>query len=634
MPNPLSALTAIKKMFSPLERAVVGHKLETMPSAQWASYIKANAPKSAKKEAIAVKLDELLARQPKVTKQEIVQHIRDNSPKINTRVLKNDPYSAADISSHRNIEPNDSGGYRYIDDSGDVAHESWGTDAMVDYLNRTEGAKFGEYTLPGGENYQEMLLSLPRNKSQGVIRKQNSYEITDPATGMPVATGQMPMSARMVENLNNNPNWVVREFEQVNPNDVRRDTSNFYSSHYDEPNIVAHMRMNDRPTAEGKKALFLEELQSDWAQKGRGKGFKDTPRAPYVEDTGDWTALGLKKAIEHAVERGHDSVAWTTGAQQADRYGLAKQIDSIHHNVNPDGTYSFSAIKNGRVVASKEGLTPDELAEHLGQGVAAKIMKSEGNSSPSGTSVGWQAEPSIYGAVDTVAPQYKTMSGLDLNVGGEGMRGYYDQIVPQTANDILKSMGVAERVKPIGVQLDDNVSQHMGFDITPEMREKVMNEGLPAFASGGRVEYDLPKAMEGVELKYYAPPVSERRAMHQEREESNQDILDKILNRLQFNASGTGNKYAKGLSGTLSYTHPIDEDNLLKLAISGHAYKGDGWSDKDIDSGDIRYIHKFAVGGEVEANDVDYDSMYEFKKNEPAFAEGGEVDYDAMYEFR
>lgn len=578
MPNPVGALTKIKKMHSPLEKAVAAHKLESMPSAQWSAYIKANAPKSAKKEALAVKLDELLARQPKVTKAEIVQHIKDNSPKIKTKLLKDKPYTAGDIDSHVNIEPNGSGGYRYIDDNGDVVHESWGTDAMVDYLNSTEGAKYGEHVLPGGQNYQEMLLSLPRNQSQAIIRNQKVYEIKD-ANGQLLATGQLPMSPRTQAKLNNNPDWVVREFEQPNPNDLRRDPANFQSGHYDESNLLAHMRMNDRPTAEGKRALFLEELQSDWAQQGRREGFltpdlhierraeikaemdalaneaaamrergespddihqrmrqldaalrdiptpKGIPRAPYVEDTGDWTGLGLKKAIEHAVEQGHDSIAWTTGAQQADRYNLSKQIDSIHHNVNPDGTYSFSAVKDGREVISKENLTPDELADHLGKDVAGKIVKGEGGSSPSGTSVGWQPESSIYGEIDDVAPEYKTLSGLDLEVGGEGMRGYYDQIVPQTANDILKSMGVTERVKPIGVQLHPNqiasqyesmgltgrnpgdiikpanISEQMGFQITPEIRDYVLNQGLPAFAGGGIVKA-VGKGLRGMAEKY------------------------------------------------------------------------------------------------------------------------------------
>ena len=609
MPSPVGALTKIKKMFSPLEKAVAAHKLESMPSAQWQAYIKANAPKSAKKEALAVKLDELLARQPKVTKAEIVQHIKDNSPKIKTKLLKDKPYTAGDIDSHVNIEPNGSGGYRYIDDNGDVVHESWGTDAMVDYLNSTEGAKYGEHVLPGGQNYQEMLLSLPRNQSQAIIRNQKVYEIKD-ANGQLLATGQLPMSPRTQAKLNNNPDWVVREFEQPNPNDLRRDPANFQSGHYDDPNILAHMRMNDRPTAEGKKALFLEELQSDWAQKGRKEGFltpdlhierraeikaemdalgkeatamrergestvdirqrmsqlddalrdiptpKGIPRAPYVEDTGDWTGLGLKKAIEHAVEQGHDSIAWTTGAQQADRYSLSKQIDRIDHNLNDDGTYSFSAIKNGQEVISKENLTHDELADHLGKDVAEKIVKGEGTAPASVDR--WEAEPSIYGEAEA-PPPYRSLSGLDLEVGGEGMRGYYDQIVPQTANDILKSMGVTERVKPIGIgkelasphagtnyEIRDSagdlwnthrnaedaqqyVDQQMsnpafiekgltlsvnpiepkyrptsiqqGFDITPEIRDYVLNQGLPAFAGGGIVKA-AGKGLRGLAEKY------------------------------------------------------------------------------------------------------------------------------------
>jgi hypothetical protein len=382
------------------------------------------------------------------------------------------------------------------------------------------------------------------------------------------------MSPRTQAKLNNNPDWVVREFEQPNPNDLRRDPANFQSGHYDDPNILAHMRMNDRPTAEGKRALFLEELQSDWAQQGRKQGFdtgvsikydpgvdayraydtkgnminlrvgnesfsalnseqavrdalanskfsKGIPRAPYVEDTGDWTALGLKKAIEHAVEQGHDSVAWTTGAQQADRYNLSKQISEVRSNKNTDGNYSIQIKRNPSDTTwehLKSNVDESELSDHLGKDLANKIIERNGGE----------------------------FSGVDLRVGGEGMRGYYDQIVPQTANDILKSMGVTERVKPIGIgkelasphagtnyEIRDSagdlwnthrnaedaqqyVDQQMsnpafiekgltlsvnpiepkyrptsiqqGFDITPEIRDYVLNQGLPAFAGGGIVK--------------------------------------------------------------------------------------------------------------------------------------------------
>jgi len=43
----------------------------------------------------------------------------------------------------------------------------------------------------------------------------------------------------------------------------------------DDVNNIFHIRTTDRITPEGEKILFVEELQSDWAQKGRKKGFRN-----------------------------------------------------------------------------------------------------------------------------------------------------------------------------------------------------------------------------------------------------------------------------------------------------------------------------------------------------------------------
>ena len=48
----------------------------------------------------------------------------------------------------------------------------------------------------------------------------------------------------------------------------------FQSGHFDEPNILAHVRFNEREV-NGERVLFIEEIQSDWAQKGKKKGFND-----------------------------------------------------------------------------------------------------------------------------------------------------------------------------------------------------------------------------------------------------------------------------------------------------------------------------------------------------------------------
>ena len=48
------------------------------------------------------------------------------------------------------------------------------------------------------------------------------------------------------------------------------------STHFDDDvNNIFHIRTTDRDGPEGEKVLFVEEIQSDWAQSGRNYGFKD-----------------------------------------------------------------------------------------------------------------------------------------------------------------------------------------------------------------------------------------------------------------------------------------------------------------------------------------------------------------------
>ena len=90
--------------------------------------------------------------------------------------------------------------------------------------------------------------------------------------------------------------------------------------------------------------LFVEEVQSDWHQRGdkryksqqigpeiitddvisTGKG--TIPDAPFKQS---WPMLAMKRVIRIAAEEGFDRVAWTTGEQQADRYDLRRYIYAI-----------------------------------------------------------------------------------------------------------------------------------------------------------------------------------------------------------------------------------------------------------------------------------------------------------------
>lgn len=79
----------------------------------------------------------------------------------------------------------------------------------------------------------------------------------------------------------------------------------------------AHMRWSVLPL-EGGRTLFIHELQSDWAQRGRKNEWKGAyKRAPLVTETEYWTTFLLRRAMALAVELECDQVSWINGAAMA-----------------------------------------------------------------------------------------------------------------------------------------------------------------------------------------------------------------------------------------------------------------------------------------------------------------------------
>jgi hypothetical protein len=77
-------------------------------------------------------------------------------------------------------------------------------------------------------------------------------------------------------------------------------------------------------------------------------------------------------------------------------------------------------------------------------------------------------------------------TGLDLKVGGEGMKGFYDKILPDYMNKFGKKWGVKvgeteiSTYHPTQNVLGTTVKVH-SFDITPSMRESAIKSGFPLF---------------------------------------------------------------------------------------------------------------------------------------------------------
>ena len=141
-------------------------------------------------------------------------------------------------------------------------------------------AQHQEYTQPGGDNYREILLSLPRfegdpdratimlsdaDQQELLVLQQRKAAMDNQPPGV-IDPGFM-MTQKDLDRL--------RELEQAarTVEGKKRELLGFRGGHYSERNLVVHARVSDRTDNNGKKVLYIEELQSDWGQRGRDDGF-------------------------------------------------------------------------------------------------------------------------------------------------------------------------------------------------------------------------------------------------------------------------------------------------------------------------------------------------------------------------
>ena len=71
------------------------------------------------------------------------------------------------------------------------------------------------------------------------------------------------------------------------------------------------------------------------------------------------------------------------------------------------------------------------------------------------------------------------IKGKDFTVGGKGMEGFYDQMLPAFLNDYGKKWGV--KVGTYDLPAGEKMIPVHSFDITPQMREDIVGKGQPLY---------------------------------------------------------------------------------------------------------------------------------------------------------
>ena len=348
--------------------------------------------------------------------------------------------------------------------------------------------KFAQHTLPGGGNYRELLLTLPHTEkikedegTEGLAKElyhKNYSELTEDE------------KAHLLR--------VYRRRQAGPP---------FTGGHFDEPNVLVHVRFNEREDSDGNLVLFIEEIQSDWHQEGRKKGYegllteKDIEVKfipPTVPEGGDpsvypgfwesfdkrtgemitrhpgsmkeagvveealaigkqieerkipdapfkktWHELALKRMLRYATENGFSKLAWTTGEQQANRYDLSKQISRVRYDDQRNlVAYDF----DGREVIVRHLDSDEQLEDYIGKEPAKKLLEKE-LIVPKTEHRG--------GGLTVKEASYRELTGLDLKVGGEGMKGFYDKMVPRFLNKYVKKWG--SKVEEVGLRISPSL---------------------------------------------------------------------------------------------------------------------------------------------------------------------------------
>lgn len=399
---------------------------------------------------------------------------------------------------------------------------------------KVDETRYSQYTLPGGDNYREIILELNNEYAQLSSRKKrilleqlaiiHSEESVD-------AMGQRTDEARnRIQELDDEAYRLAARM------DVIRDAAGqrtFTTSHFPKAeNYIAHMRVNERTDSNGDFGLFIEELQSDRHQKGRKYGYMgesktDMPPGYVLRDIGesmkakgydrepgtagfryfygsggmsavyqtrqeaidsawksynytgekapipdapfrkDWPLALFKRALRDAVAEDLTWIGWTSGSTQNARYDLSKHINRVQY----DGTRLFMHRSDRSEAPIARDVAPEQIEDYVGKEIADRLLKS----------------PKIDG-------RYHELTGVDLQIGGEGMKGFYDNILVKEIGKYVKQWGgVVEKgsVDIDGVYNEDGdfIEGEWGTErviiwqiqITPEMKAGV-EAGQPTYA--------------------------------------------------------------------------------------------------------------------------------------------------------
>jgi len=392
------------------------------------------------------------------------------------------PYYEVDgegvLEDYRIVGNDDTGYYvtyqnQAVDDITDVyslneAQVQVQQDAMERGLTTGAGdTQYSEYTQEGAENYREVLLTNPGYKGDpsfelNETQRERLKELKEKVNAemkRRTQSGEAPIYGPQ-DALSSKE---MTDYEALNWQD-RQVGMPPRSPHWQENDVVAHARLSDRTVMGGEridveggkqripKALYIEELQSDWAQIGRRRGFG----AQEVE-----FSEPIHKGKD---DKGRDT--WVVNSKDAD--GLERPHKFL------GGAFDFPTKEAAlEAIEREKKIRPKSLGKVQEGPLVGKTDK-------------W-TEMSMRRLIRKAADEgydYIAWTPGDVQFdrwNEEGLETYYNNVLPKATGNVAKKLDKEAKVKPIEVSIDGEPQKTLALPITDKLKT-MAKEGQPLFA--------------------------------------------------------------------------------------------------------------------------------------------------------
>jgi len=427
-------------------------------------------------------LGPLQAKYPKVDLENIGREVDEQLDQLAEDFYNDNPFYQVDgegaLEGYRIVGNDDIGYYltyngqplKGVDEvySINEAQVQIQNDAMDSGLINFGGeTQYSEYTQPGAENYREVLLTNPDYKGDpafelGEKRSARLQELREKSLAAFDDIGPPLTAAEEAE---------YKNLKRIDDQLFAKRGQGVSSPHWNEDDVVAHARLSDRQSNPNRntgigKVLYIEEIQSDWAQMGRRRGF------------------GLLEPRSHSVKKNYTVQRFNQDTKEHELTPGYVVVDDELYAKNPTGPYArgenpvIGGVNNvyDTVEEAKEKAERASTALQLGVAEGPLVGTTEKFTEVTMRRLIRKAADEGY--------DYIAWTPGEVQVdrwGEEGLETYYNKVLPKVTKKVAKTLDKDVDVEVISVNIDGEPQETLALRITDKTK-KTAQEGLPLFA--------------------------------------------------------------------------------------------------------------------------------------------------------